>query len=361
MKYVDEFRDKRKIKELSKKISDIAGKRTITLMEVCGTHTQSFFRYGLRSLLPQNIRLLSGPGCPVCVSPNSFLDKAIAYARKKDLIVISFGDMLRVPGSTSSLEREKAKGSDIRIVYSTLDALKIAKENRNRKIVFLGVGFETTTPVVAASVLEAKQNYLSNYFILSAHKLIPPAMKVLVDTKELEVDGFICPGHVSTIIGSKPYRFIAGRYRTPCVIAGFEPLDIMQAIYMLIKQITEKRAEVEIQYIRSVREEGNPKALDIIYNVFEITDSEWRGLGEISASGLRMKSEFSDFDAEVSIDVEVEATKEHPECICGQILRGVKNPLECSLFKKVCTPQSPVGACMVSSEGTCAAYYKYGK
>jgi hydrogenase expression/formation protein HypD len=359
MKYIDEFRDKKKIGELAQKICDITPTRRITLMEVCGTHTQAFFRYGLKSILPQNIRLLSGPGCPVCVSPNSFLDKAIAYAQNKDLIIVSFGDMLRVPGSSSSLEKERAKGADIRVVYSTLDALKIAHKFKDKKIIFLGVGFETTTPLVAASILEARQNNLSNYFVLSAHKLIPPAMKELVNTEELKIDGFICPGHVSTIIGSRPYQFIADDYYVPCVIAGFEPLDIMQAIYMLMEQIREERAEVEIQYRRSVKEEGNPKALEMMYDVFEVTNSIWRGLGEILESGLRIKAKFSDFDAEVNIDVEVEPSKEHPDCLCGQILRGIKNPRECSLFSKICTPQNPVGACMVSSEGTCAAYYKY--
>lgn len=359
MRYVDEFRDKRRIGELSRKISNIAGKSTITLMEVCGTHTQAFFRYGLKSLLPENIKLLSGPGCPVCVSPNSFLDRAIACARKEDLTVVSFGDMLRVPGSTSSLEKERAKGSDIRIVYSTLDALSIADKNKDKKIVFLGVGFETTTPLIAASILEAEQNNLCNYFVLSAHKLIPPAMKTLVNTKELNIDGFICPGHVSTIIGSPPYQFIARDYHIPCVIAGFEPLDIMQGIYMLIKQIKEARAEVEIQYTRSVKKEGNPRALEIMQRVFEVENSQWRGLGEIPRSGLKIKDEFSAFDAEINIDVQVEPAKEHPNCICGQILRGVKTPPHCSLFRKVCTPQNPLGACMVSSEGTCAAYYKY--
>lgn len=360
MKYIDEFRNQEVAHRLAEKIRRMAGDREITLMEVCGTHTMAIFRYGLRTLLPRHIKLLSGPGCPVCVTPNHSIDQAIAYAREKDVILTTFGDMMRVPGSSSSLEKEKAKGHDIRIVYSTMQALKIALDNPQRKVIFFGVGFETTSPTVAASIAEAERERIKNYLVLCAHKLIPPAMEVLVNTPRLNVHGFICPGHVSTIIGAGPYKPIAGNHKTPCVIAGFEPLDILQAIYMLISQIKGGIAAVDIQYRRSVREEGNPRALDLLREVFETRDALWRGLGTIPGSGFKIRDKYRQFDAEQNMDVEVEETKENPGCICGDILRGMKTPSDCQLFKSVCHPGNPLGACMVSSEGTCAAYYKYG-
>ena len=362
MKYLDEFRDDKLFNNVISKIKDrLKGfNKELVFMEVCGTHTMSIFRSGLKALLPKGIRLISGPGCPVCVTSNTYLDRAIAYARKPDVIIVSFGDMIRVPGSSSSLEKERAKGADIRIVYSSLDALEIAKGNLTKKIIFLGVGFETTAPTVAATIKIAQQQNIKNFFVFSTHKLIPPAMKILVEVKDLHINGFICPGHVSTVIGSKPYGFISEDYNIHCVIAGFEPLDIVQSIYMLIEDIVDGQGpSVKIQYKRSVRKEGNPKALDAMREVFKETDSAWRGLGKIPDSGLIIKEKFRRFDVQANIKAKVEKTKENKDCICGDVLRGVKSPCDCKLFKKVCSPENPIGACMVSSEGTCAAYYKY--
>lgn len=351
MKYIDEYSNAQLIQKLIKKISSYS-KETV-LMEVCGTHTMSIFRSGLRRLLPKNIRLLSGPGCPVCVTPNHYLDKAIAYARRDDVIIATFGDMIKVPGSSSSLQKEKTNGRNIVILYSALDALKIAKENPNKKIIFLGIGFETTAPTLAAVIKIAKENNIKNFFVFSGHKLIPPAIKALIETEELHLDGFILPGHVSTIIGSIPYEFIP----IPSVITGFQPLDIVQGILMLISQTIPR---IEIQYRRCVKKEGNPKALFLMEEVFKTTDSVWRGIGNIPSSGLKIREDFSDFDSETNIEVEVSETKETKGCFCGKILQGIKTPLDCKLFRKVCTPENPLGACMVSSEGTCSAYYKYG-
>jgi len=362
MKYIDEYRDVGLVQKLMGKIHHVLQHypKELVLMEVCGTHTMAIFRSGLQKLLPKNIRLLSGPGCPVCVTPNHYLDRAIAYARRDDVIITTFGDMMKVPGSSSSLEKEKTKDGDIRVVYSVIDALKIAKENPDKMIIFLGIGFETTAPTLAAAIKMAKEKNIQNFFVFSGHKLIPPAMEALVNAQELHVDGFICPGHVSTIIGSKPYEFIATEYNTPCIVTGFEPLDIVLAIFMLTQEIVEKRpSKVQIQYSRSVKEEGNLKALDLMEEVFEVKDSRWRGLGDIPESGLKIREEFSSFDSEVNIGVEVEETKENKGCICGLILRGIKTPLDCKLFRKECNPENPIGACMVSSEGTCAAYFKY--
>ncbi len=364
MKYIDEFRNREIAIGLSKKIANLVeGHNTVTIMEVCGTHTMSVYRYGLKKLLPPNIRLLSGPGCPVCVTPVSYIDTAIAVSQRKDILITTFGDMMRVPGSSSSLEKERAKGAPIVVVYSTLDALSLAEKYPEKQVVFLAVGFETTVPTVAASILEADRRGLKNYFVLTSHKVMPPAMKALLKDKELNLDGFICPAHVSTIIGSRPYEFIAKDFHVPCVIAGFEPLDILQGIYMLLEQIVEKKASVKIQYSRVAKPEGNPIALALLDRVFEPCDAEWRGLGLIPGSGLKLRDRYARFNAH--LDVEHSAIR-NPQsafngCICGDILRGVKMPPECKLFKKVCTPEHPVGACMVSSEGTCAAYYKYGE
>jgi hydrogenase expression/formation protein HypD len=329
-------------------------------MEVCGTHTMAIFRYGIKKMLPENIRLLSGPGCPVCVTPNKLIDTAISYARHKEVILCIFGDMLRVPGSSSSLEKEKALGRDIRILYSAMDALEIALNNPLKKVVFLAIGFETTSPTIASTVQMAKEKNIKNFYLLTGHKIIPPAMEALVNTKDLRVDGFICPGHVSTIIGSIPYKPIASKYSAPCVISGFEPLDILQSIYMLCKQVKSKEAKVEIQYKRVVKEEGNKLALEMINKVFKVEDSNWRGIGVIPGSGHNLNEDYKDFDILENLTIEVEDTKEKKGCICGLILQGLKTPLDCDLFKKVCKPENPIGACMVSSEGTCAAYYKYG-
>ncbi|MEA1939775.1 MAG: hydrogenase formation protein HypD [Candidatus Caldatribacteriota bacterium] len=357
MKYIDEYRNEEIAQKIIREINVIS-KKQVNLMEVCGTHTVTIFRNGIRNILPGNVNLLSGPGCPVCVTPTRNIDDIIALSREKDFIITTFGDMIRVPGSTSSLEKEKANGADIRIVYSTLDALNIARDNPAKKIVFMGVGFETTSPTIASVILKAKGEKINNFSVLCVAKIMPPAMKSLLDAEEVNIDGFICPGHVSAIIGSEPYCFIANQYKVPCVISGFEPLDILQGIYMLIKQIEEKRAEIEIQYKRVVRPEGNKIALQKLKEVFRIVDSNWRGIGNIENSGLDLKEEFHRFNAR-KFKVEVEETKEFAGCRCGEVLRGVIIPPECSLFGKICTPEDPKGACMVSSEGTCAAYYKY--
>ena len=362
MKYIDEYRSKPIIKGLTEKINQHLSRteQEIVLMEVCGTHTMAISRSGLRKVLSSKLRLVSGPGCPVCVTPNYYLDKAIAYARKQGIIIVTFGDMLKVPGSSSSLEKEKASGRDIRVVYSSLDGLKIAEDNPEKKIVFLGVGFETTAPTLGATIKIAKEQNIKNFFVFSGHKTMPLAMRALVSGNGININGFICPGHVSTIIGAIPYAFIPEEYNISCVITGFEPVDIAQGIYMLIENIIGPlKPRVQIQYKRTVKKEGNPKAIQLMQDVFEETDSQWRGLGDIPGSGLKIRDAYRDFDAEKNIEVKVEKTKETIEWICGEVLKGLKTPLDCRLFKKKCTPTNPVGACMVSSEGTCSAYYKY--
>jgi hydrogenase expression/formation protein HypD len=357
LKYIDEYRNKEIVQRTLQEIKNISKKR-INLMEVCGTHTVNIFRNGIKKMLPTNINLISGPGCPVCVTPIRYIDEIIALSRESDFIITTFGDMIKVPGSTSTLEKEKANDSDIRVVYSTLDALEVARNNPSKKIVFMGVGFETTSPTIASALLKAQKDEINNFTVLSVAKIIPPAMKALLEGKEVNIDGFICPGHVSAIIGSKPYNFITTQYKVPCVICGFEPLDILQSIYMLAKQIEDDRAEVEIQYERAVKPEGNKIALDKIKEVFKVIDSDWRGIGNIPLSGLEIKDKYTQFNAR-KFKVEVEETKEFTGCCCGEVLRGVIIPPECPLFKKICTPEDPKGACMVSTEGTCAAYYKY--
>lgn len=359
LRYIEEFRNPQLAQAIVKRIRKRnVGK--VNIMEVCGTHTVAIFRHGIRHLLPSNINLLSGPGCPVCVTPNLEIDKAIAFSQRSDVILATYGDMFKVPGSYASLEQTKAEGGDVRIVYSSLDALKIAVNNPQRKVIFFAVGFETTAPGVACSVLEAERAEVKNFFLLVAHKLIPPAMEALIESGEVNIDGFICPGHVSTIIGSRPYEFIPQRYNIPCVITGFEPLDILQSIDLILEQLEKGDAKVEIQYRRSVRPEGNPLARDYMYRVFEVRDAVWRGLGAIPRSGLRLRPEYRRFDAEEAFEVVVPPPKEHKGCKCGEILRGVMNPPQCPLFAKVCTPEHPIGPCMVSSEGSCAAWYHYG-
>ncbi len=357
MKYVDEYRNKEIAQKILRQVKSLS-KKKINLMEVCGTHTVNIFRNGIKKMLPTNINLISGPGCPVCVTPIRYIDEIIALSRESDFIITTFGDMIKVPGSTSTLEKEKANGSDIRVVYSTLDALEVARNNPSKKIVFMGVGFETTSPTIASAVLKAQKDEINNFTVLSVAKIISPAMKALLDGKEVNIDGFICPGHVSAIIGSKPYNFITTQYKVPCVICGFEPLDILQSIYMLVKQIEDGRAEVEIQYERVVKPEGNKIALDKIKEVFKVVNSDWRGIGNIPLSGLEIKDKYGKFSAR-KFEVEIEETKESRGCRCGEVLRGVITPHECPLFRGVCTPENPQGACMVSTEGTCAAYYKY--
>ncbi len=319
------------------------------LMEVCGTHTQAIGRYGIRSLMPEGVQLLSGPGCPVCVTANRDIDALIALAQIPEVTVTTFGDMMRVPGSTSSLLAEKAVGRAVEVVYSPLDAIAFAQNNPDRQVVFAGVGFETTTPVVAASIKQAAALGLKNFSVFVAHKNMPGALEAIVADPELKVDALILPGHVSTIIGAEPYRFLAEKYG----------IHILQGIAMLMRQLHEGRAEIEIAYARGVMAEGNPTARAIIDEVFEVCDADWRGLGTIPGSGYKLRPAFAAFDAAARFQPEVEPTFEHAGCRCGDILRGSITPHDCPLFDKVCTPENPVGPCMVSNEGTCAAYFRY--
>lgn len=327
-------------------------------MEVCGGHTMAIQRFGLRSLLPHTIRLISGPGCPVCVSSQHFIDMAMAYSKIPGVIITTYGDLIRVPGSTTSLEKERANGSAVKIVYSVLESLEIAKHNPEKKIVFLGIGFETTAPLTAAAILQAKKQKITNFFVLSAHKVMPPVMKALVD-EGVKIDGFIAPGHVTAITGTAIYNELAEVYGLGVVVSGFEPVDMMQTILMLAEQIESGAPKVDIQYQRVVHNEGNKIAQQMLADVFELRDDSWRGLGVIPKSGLAIREEFSSFDAEKEFKVDVPESTEPKGCICGQILRGLKTPDNCGLFGKKCTPTDPVGACMVSGEGTCATYFKY--
>lgn len=359
MKYSDEYRDKELVLRLAEEIRKKSKKR-ISLMEVCGGHTMSIQRFGIPALLPDTIRLLSGPGCPVCVSSRSYLDRAIAYSRLQDVIICTYGDLIRVPGSTSTLDREKSQGRDIRIVYSVMDALKIAASNQGKKIIFLGIGFETTAPASAAAVVGAKRQGIENFYLFSSHKIMPPAMAALID-EGVKIDGYIAPGHVSTITGDIIYRDISEKYRLGCVIAGFEPVDLMESILMLVRQIENNDQKVEIQYKRAVRPDGNAKAREMLEEAFVLRDDWWRGLGILPSSGLGLSERYSAFDAEKMFIVDVEPTREDKGCICGEILKGLKNPKQCALFARNCTPENPAGPCMVSNEGACAAYYRYNR
>jgi hydrogenase expression/formation protein HypD len=365
MKFIDEYRDLALAKGILPQIELVSKKigHQVQFMEVCGTHTVAIFKYGIKDLLPKNIKLLSGPGCPVCVTAPEDVDAAIELARTESVILVSFGDMLRVPGTDSSLQEQKTDGKDVRIVYSCLDALQIAEQNSDKKIVFFAVGFETTSPTIAATIQLAEQKKINNFYIYPAHKLIPPAMKVLLEAGEVKINGFICPGHVSAIIGEKPYQFIPEQYQIPCVITGFEPLDILQSLLMLLDQIAKKQAEVQIQYRRVVKPEGNPKAVETLYNVFEPVDASWRGLGVIPNSGLKLTKPYHRFDInEIFSNIHPSSLVPRPSrCRCGEVLRGAIIPPDCKLFRKKCTPETPIGPCMVSTEGTCAAYYKYQK
>ena len=334
--------------------------RPLSLMEVCGTHTMAISRFGLRRRFPPLLRLLSGPGCPVCVTPASLIDRLIAMSREPGVVIATFGDMVRVPGSSSSLEKERARGAEVRVVYSPADALKMAEAEPQKLFVFMGVGFETTSPTVAATVMRAAEAKQKNFLVLPAFKLVPPAMEMLICGGGARVDGFICPGHVSAIIGSEPYLPIVAR-RVPCVITGFEALDILEGVVLLLKQLAEGRSEVEIQYRRAVPAEGNRRARTLLEQVFRPVDSEWRGIGVIPGSGLEFREEFSAFDARRRIEVKREEDGHKPEgCRCGEVMRGLIFPPDCPLFGAACTPTDPVGPCMVSSEGACAAYYRYG-
>jgi hydrogenase expression/formation protein HypD len=357
MKYIDEYRERELFLRIAGELQKIS-KRDAVFMEVCGGHTMVIHRFGIHSFLPPHIHLLSGPGCPVCVSSRQFLDKAIAYSRLPDVILATYGDLIRVPGSISSLEREKAEGRDIRIVYSSLDALAIAKDFPGKQVIFLGIGFETTAPATAAAILQAEREQSDNFLVLSAHKIMPPVMEALV-SGEVKINGFIAPGHVSAITGTGMYNFLAEKYGLGVVVSGFEPTDLMQSVWMLTRQFESDKPEIEIQYRRVVQKEGNRTALQCMEQVFEKKDDFWRGLGMIKGSGLKIRPEFASRDAEIQIPMKDIPSMEPEGCICGQILRGIKTPPECRLFAQKCTPANPVGACMVSSEGTCATYYKF--
>lgn len=359
MKFVDEYHRSELASGLVRRIHQNST-RKVRFMEFCGGHTVTILKHGIRQLLPPTIEMLSGPGCPVCVTDNADLDKAIALAKLPGVILTTFGDMLKVPGSHSSLQEAKAGGADIRIVYSTMDAIQIARENQAKSVVFLGIGFETTAPTIAASILQAKQEGINNYYVLCLHKLCPPVIKTLLDSGEVKLSGLICPGHVSAIIGSKPWEFISRDYGIPCVVSGFEPLDVLQCVDMLVAQIERGDSKVEIAYRRGVHPEGNQSALKLMEQVFDVCPARWRGIGVVPDSGLKFSREFEHFDAEVAFDFDPGPAFEPKGCICGDILRGVKTPQDCQLFAKICTPEKPVGPCMVSSEGSCAAYYLYG-
>lgn len=352
------FKDPKLARGLIESIQALAPE-SATLMEVCGTHTVAIARNGIRGLMPEGTRLASGPGCPVCVTSNHDIDKVIALARVPEVTIATFGDMTRVPGSSSSLLAEQAAGRSVEIVYSPLDALRLAAENLDRQIVFVGVGFETTTPLVAMAIKRAKAMGLKNFSVYGAHKNMPGALEVIVNDPGVQVNALILPGHVSTIIGAEPYRFLAEQYGIPGVITGFEPVDVLQGIAMIMRQLHEGRAEIEIAYARGVMPEGNPVALAAIDEVFETCPATWRGLGEIPGSGYRIREEFAEFDALRRFDPPIEPTMEPKGCRCGDVLRGIMAPSECPLFRTVCTPENPVGPCMVSSEGSCAAYYRY--
>lgn len=335
------------------------GGRQLRIMEVCGTHTMAISRSGLRSLMPENIVLLSGPGCPVCVTPAGYVDAALGIAQQPAVVLATFGDMIKVPGSTSSLEVAKARGAHVRVVYSPLDALALAQSRPDAQVVFLGIGFETTAPLVAASIVEARRRGLGNFSVLCAHKLVPPALRALCGAGDLAIDGFILPGHVSAIIGSAPYEFIAREFGRACVIAGFEPTDLLASMCMLVKQLVEGAPAVEIEYRRCVRPEGNPAAVEQMQRVFEVQDTVWRGLGRVSSSGLVVRPEFAAYDAAQRFGVTIPHVPEPAGCLCGDVICGRAAPTDCPLFAAACTPGHAVGPCMVSSEGSCAAHYKY--
>ncbi len=357
LKHSDAFHDPQIARHLVERITR-ASRRPIRFMEVCGTHTVSIFRSGIRSLLPETIALISGPGCPVCVTAQKEIDAFIALAREPETIVATFGDLIRVPGSGSSLQREKADGADVRIVYSTFDAVNLARENPDKRVVFLGVGFETTAPTVAAAILAAHQQKLDNFSVVSAHKTVPPALEALADG-EINIDGFLLPGHVSVIIGLDAYRPFFETHRVPCVVAGFEPADLLQGIAMLVDQVESGQPALENAYPRAVSAAGNPKAMAVMNDVFEMADADWRGIGTIPDSGLAIREAYAAFDAVKVFNIQLKPTPEPKGCACGEVLTGLKIPPQCPLYKTVCNPMAPVGPCMVSSEGTCAAYFRY--
>lgn len=354
-----QFKDAKLARGLIESINKLAPTNGATLMEVCGTHTVAIARNGIRNLMPEGTRLASGPGCPVCVTSNRDIDVVIALCRVPNVTIATFGDMTRVPGSSSSLLAEQAAGRSVQIVYSPLDALNLAQQHPEREIVFVGVGFETTTPLVAMAIKRAAALGLKNFSVFGAHKNMPGALEQIVNDPQLKVDALILPGHVSTIIGAAPYEFLAEKYGIPGVITGFEAVDVLQGIAMIMRQLHEGRAEIEIAYARGVMREGNPVAMAAINDVFETCTATWRGLGDIAGSGYKIREKYAAFDALARFQPEIEPTVEPKGCRCGDVLRARMAPNECPLFRKVCTPENPVGPCMVSSEGSCAAYYRY--
>ncbi len=364
MKYVDEFRDpvvaKRLIATIEAQLEQLG--RPVRIMEVCGGHTHAIFKFGLEDMLPDGIDLVHGPGCPVCVLPVGRVDDAVAIAENPDVIFATFGDAIRVPGSEKSLLQAKAGGADVRTVYSPTDALTLARNNPDKNVVFFGLGFETTTPSTALTVLQAEAEGIENFFVFSNHITIVPTIKAILDSPDQRIDGFVGPGHVSMVIGLAPYQFIAERYKRPLVVAGFEPTDVLQSISMVLAQLLDGRADIENQYRRLVKPEGNPAALTALTTVFELRPYfEWRGLGSIDHSGLQLTEEYARFDAEKKYAVPALSVADPKACQCGEVLKGVIKPWQCKVFGTACTPQRPIGACMVSSEGACAAYYNYGR
>jgi len=367
MKYVDEFRDPAKAQTLINGIQalvaqiDICRSRPLQIMEVCGGHTHTIFRYGIQTMLPEQIELIHGPGCPVCVLPMGRVDDCVAIAEAPGVIFTTFGDAMRVPGSRKSLMQAKAEGADVRMVYYPLDALSLARANPGRQVVFFGLGFETTMPSTALTVLQAEREGIRNFSLFCNHITIVPTIKAILDSPELTLDGFLGPGHVSMVIGTRPYEFIARHYHRPLVVTGFEPLDILQSIWMVLRQIKDGRCEIENQYTRVVPERGNAAGLEAVARVFELREFfEWRGLGSIDHSGVRIREAYSHYDAERKFDVPALRIADPKSCQCGEVLKGVIKPWQCKVFGSACKPETPLGALMVSSEGACAAYYQYG-
>ena len=358
MKYVDEYRDGPACRKAAETVQALAT-RPWVIMEICGGQTHSIARYGIEDLLPHQVSLVHGPGCPVCVTPLEMIDKAVEIAARPEVIFCSFGDMLRVPGSRKDLLSVKAQGGAVRLVYSPLDAVKVAAQNPGKQVVFFAVGFETTAPANAMAVLQANSQGLQNFSLLVSHALVPPAMEAILSAPDNRVQGFLAAGHVCSVMGFGQYPPLARKYKVPIVVTGFEPLDILEGIYLCVRQLEEGRFEVENQYSRSVKAEGNPEALKTIHEVFRVVNRKWRGIGEIPASGWALSEKYRSFDAEERFDVAGVAAEESPECIAGQILRGLKKPLECAAFGTSCNPEHPLGAPMVSTEGACSAYYRY--
>ncbi|MFH9425139.1 hydrogenase formation protein HypD [Streptomyces sp. NPDC017529] len=363
MRYVDEYRDAGTARALATKIAELCEPgRTYTFMEVCGGHTHTIYKHGIEDYLPDQVTLVHGPGCPVCVIPMGRVDDALHIARQPDTVMTSFGDMMRVPGGSASFLDAKAAGADIRMVYSPLDALRIARQNPDKRVVFMAIGFETTTPSTAVTLLRAAAEQLPNFSVFCNHVTIIPAVKAILDSPDLRLDGFIGPGHVSAVIGCRPFEFIPAGYGKPLVVAGFEPLDILQSVYMLLRQLAEGRCEVENQYARVVPWDGNAKALRALSDVMELRPYfEWRGLGFISHSALRLRDAFAAHDAERVFDIPGVRVADPKSCQCGEVLKGVLKPWQCKVFGTACTPETPIGTCMVSSEGACAAYYNFGR